>query len=199
MHDTDKPVRLRLVQDSAAHPRSAAPYGDGRLAGAAGLDDSDMMSGRLSPLPPGAYAWHHELTPDWADSDIYGHVNNVAYLSYFDTTMNLALVEHGALDLTARASGPIGLVVQNGAQFFHEINFPARICVGVRVEAIGTTSLAWGFGLFDTQRNICAARGRFVHVYVDRETRRPTPLTPALKICAETLFRDPALDAARGG
>ncbi|MEQ5872562.1 acyl-CoA thioesterase [Sagittula sp. NFXS13] len=152
------------------------------------------MTERLPPLPHAAYAWHYETAPRWADSDIYGHVNNVTYLSYFDTAMNIALVEHGALDLSANASAPIGLVVQNGAQFFREITFPSSLSVGVRIEAIGRTSLTWGFGLFDLGAGACAARGRIVHVYVDRASRRPAPLTAELRHCAEALFRDPAND-----
>lgn len=152
------------------------------------------MSERLAPLPHDAYGWHYETAPQWADSDVYGHVNNVAYLNYFDTALNVALLKHGALNLARTARGPIGLVVQNGAQFFREITFPAQLSVGVRVEAIGRTSLTWGFGLFDNARGVCAARGRFVHVYVDRTTRRPLPLTPELRTCAEALFRDPATD-----
>lgn len=152
------------------------------------------MSERLAPLPRDAFGWHHATAPQWADSDVYGHVNNVAYLAYFDTAMNVALLDHGALDLSAGAQGPIGLVVQNGAQFFREIVFPAQLSVGVRVEAIGRTSLTWGFGLFDLRDGACAARGGFVHVYVDRATRRPVPLTSELRACAEALFRDPAAD-----
>tara|TARA_R110000737_G_C14613343_1_gene491429 strand:- start:1231 stop:1707 length:477 start_codon:yes stop_codon:yes gene_type:complete len=152
------------------------------------------MSERLEALPHDAYGWHYATAPQWTDSDIYGHVNNVAYLAYFDTALNVALLEHGALDLSAKAEGPIGLVVQNGAQFFREITFPAKLSVGVRTEAIGRTSLTWGFGLFDQAGGACAARGQFIHVYVDRATRRPTPLTPALRACAQALFRDPATD-----
>nr|WP_272214644.1 acyl-CoA thioesterase [Marinicella sp. W31]MDC2880272.1 acyl-CoA thioesterase [Marinicella sp. W31] len=118
------------------------------------------MSERLPPLSPGAYAWLYETAPQWNDCDIYGHVNNVSYLSYFDTAMNIALLEHGALDLAAEAEGPIGLVVQNGAQFFKEITFPARLGIGVRIEAIGRTSLTWGFGLFEQPDATCCARGR---------------------------------------
>ncbi len=152
------------------------------------------MSERLEPLSHDAYGWHHATAPQWADSDVYGHVNNVAYLGYFDTAMNVALLEHGALELSATAEGPIGLVVRNGAQFFREITFPAELSVGVRIEAIGRTSLTWGFGLFDLADGACAARGQFVHVYVDRDSRRPAPLTPALRACAGALFCDPATD-----
>ncbi|EXL06822.1 acyl-CoA thioesterase [Aquamicrobium defluvii] len=145
------------------------------------------MSERLSPLPRGAYPWHQETVLQWEDSDIYGHLNNVAYLKYFDTALNMALIGHKALDLSPGATDPIGLVVQNGAQFFSEITFPTKLWVGARVEKVGRTSLTWGFGLFAAGAELCAARGVYVHVYVDRTTRRPVPLTGPLLACARAL------------
>ena len=150
------------------------------------------MGERLPALPLSAYPYVVETQLQWADSDIYGHLNNVAYLAYFDTALNMALVEHGALDVTPGGDGLIGLVAQSGAQYFAEVTFPSRLRIGVRVEAIGRTSLTWGFGLFARDRPLCAARGNFVHVYVDRQNRRPQPLSPALQACAQALYCDPA-------
>lgn len=152
------------------------------------------MGERLQALPLRAFPWAVETQLQWADSDIYGHLNNVAYLAYFDTALNMALVEHGALDVTPDGNGLIGLVAQSGAQYFAEVTFPSRLRVGVRVEGIGRTSLTWGFGLFARDILLCAARGNFVHVYVDRQTRRPHPLSPALQRCAQALYVDPATD-----
>lgn len=146
------------------------------------------MSGRLVALERGAYPWQMQAVLQWADSDIYGHLNNVAYLKYFDTALNMALIDYGALDLSPDATDPIGLVVQNGAQFFSEVTFPCRLTIGARVEKIGRTSLTWGFGLFAGDDPLCAARGSYVHVYVDRQSRRPTPLTAALAACAQALL-----------
>ncbi|MCG8271162.1 acyl-CoA thioesterase [Aquamicrobium sp. NLF2-7] len=145
------------------------------------------MSERLTPLTRSAYPWHQETVLQWADSDIYGHLNNVAYLKYFDTALNMSLIEHRALDLSPDATDPIGLVVQNGAQFFSEITFPTKLWVGVRVEKVGRTSMNWGFGLFSADSELCSARGTYVHVYVDRATRRPVPLTEPLLACARAL------------
>lgn len=147
-----------------------------------------MMTERLMPLPQSAYPWRMETVLQWADSDLYGHLNNVAYLKYFDTALNMALIDHQALDLSADAKDPIGLVVQNGAQFFSEVTFPSRLTIGARVEKIGRTSLTWGFGLFAGDEDLCAARGSYVHVYVDRITRRPVALTHALLDCAKALM-----------
>lgn len=149
------------------------------------------MSARLSPLPRSAWPWHQETLLQWADSDLYGHLNNVAYLKYFDTALNMALIAHGALDLRPGAKDPIGLVVQNGAQFFAEITFPTRLWVGARVESIGRTSLTWGFGLFAEGQELSAARGQYIHVYVDPVSRRPVPLTPQLLACAKALAAPP--------
>lgn len=146
------------------------------------------MSSRLEALPRAAFPWQMQSVLQWADSDIYGHLNNVAYLKYFDTALNMALIEHGALDLSPAATDPIGLVVQNGAQFFAEVTFPCQLTIGARVEAIGRTSLTWGFGLFAGDAPLCAARGTYVHVYVDRNGRRPLPLTPAILACAQALL-----------
>src|SRR5690606_738101 len=145
------------------------------------------MNERLSATPRSAYPWHQETVLQWEDSDIYGHLNNVAYLKYFDTALNMALIEHGALDLSSGATDPIGLVVKNGAEFFSEITFPTRLWVGARVERVGRTSLTWGFGLFAADKELCAARGTYVHVYVDRKTRRPVELTDKLIACAQAL------------
>lgn len=145
------------------------------------------MNERLYPLPRSAYSWNQETVLQWEDCDIYGHVNNVAYLKYFDTALNMALIDYGALDLSQEATDPIGLVVKNGAEFFSEINFPTRLWVGARVEKVGRTSLTWGFGLFSAGEELCAARGIYVHVYVDRQTRRPIELTDKLLACAKAL------------
>lgn len=146
------------------------------------------MSGRQVALARSAYPWQMHAVLQWADSDIYGHLNNVAYLKYFDTALNMALIDYGALDLSEDATDPIGLVVQNGAQFFSEVTFPCQLTIGARVEKIGRTSLTWGFGLFAGDDALCAARGSYVHVYVDRETRRPVALTPALLRCGQALL-----------
>lgn len=152
------------------------------------------MVERLDALPLGVFPHVVDTQLQWADSDVYGHLNNVAYLAYFDTALNLALVEHGALDIAPSGAGLIGLVARSEAQYFAEVTFPARLRIGVRVEAIGRTSLTWGFGLFVREKPLCAARGTFVHVYVDRRTRRPQPLNPPLLDCARALFVDPGTD-----
>ena len=110
----------------------------------------------------------------WMDNDVYGHVNNVQYYSYFDTAVNAALIEAGVLD--PAASGAIGLVVETGCRFFAPLSFPDEVHAGLRVEHLGTSSVRYALGLFRDESASAAAAGHFVHVYVDRESRRPTPI-----------------------
>lgn len=122
----------------------------------------------------------------WNDMDLYGHMNNVVYLEYFDSALNRALIEAHALDL--HGEGPIGVVAQNQTNYFSEVSYPDEVTVGVRVDRIGNTSLTWGFALFRADDELAAAQGSYVHVYVDRTTRRPVPLTPQHRALAERLL-----------
>jgi len=115
-----------------------------------------------------------EITTRWMDNDVYGHVNNVVYYSFFDTAVNQHLIEQGALD--PERSPEIGLVVETRCRYFAPLSFPDRVTAGVRVARLGTTSIAYEIALFRDDETEAAAQGGFVHVYVDRETRRPTPV-----------------------
>lgn len=119
------------------------------------------------------------ITTRWMDNDIYGHVNNVIYYSYFDTAVNAHLIEAGVLDIHG---GPvIGLVVESQCQYFRPLAFPEPVTAGLRVGRLGTSSVRYEIGLFGGDEPEAAAFGHFVHVYVDRETRRPVPLPNALR------------------
>ena len=108
------------------------------------------------------------------DNDIYGHVNNVVYYSWFDTAVNAWLIEQGALDIH---EGPvIGLVIETQCNYFAPLAFPQTIEAGLRVAHLGSSSVRYEVGLFAQGEPLSAACGHFVHVYVDRETRRPVPL-----------------------
>jgi acyl-CoA thioester hydrolase len=113
------------------------------------------------------------------DNDIYGHVNNAVHYSYFDTAVNRYLIETGALDL--QNGSVIGLVVETACSYFQEIAFPERISAGLRVTRIGRTSVRFEIALFRDDDEFAAAQGHFVHVYVDRTTRRPVDLPAVLK------------------
>ena len=119
------------------------------------------------------------------DNDVYGHVNNVVYYSWFDTAVNATLIEKGVLDIHTGAT--IGLVVETQCFYFAPLAFPQTIDAGIRVAQLGTSSVRYEVGLFAQGEALSAARGHFVHVYVNRATRRPEPLPVALKTFLETL------------
>ena len=108
------------------------------------------------------------------DNDAYGHVNNVVYYSFFDTAVNRYLVQAGALDIHEGAV--IGLVIETQCNYFAPLAFPQTVEAGLRVGHIGTSSVRYEVGLFAEGEPSSAAHGHFVHVYVDRATRRPVPL-----------------------
>jgi acyl-CoA thioester hydrolase len=113
----------------------------------------------------------------WMDNDAYGHVNNVVYYSWFDTVVNAWLVEAGLLDITGGAT--IGLVVETGCQYHRSVAFPEAIEAGIRIARLGNSSVRWEVGIFTQGHDEPAATGFFVHVYVDRVSRRPAPLPDA--------------------
>ncbi len=131
------------------------------------------------------YASLCAMTTRWMDNDIYGHVNNVVYYSFFDTAVNALLIEAGVL--SPSTSPVIGLVVETGCRYFAPIAFPEPIEAGVRVTKLGTSSVRYEIGLFKSSEMEAVAEGHFVHVYVDRISRRPTPLPDALRVYLKTL------------
>jgi acyl-CoA thioester hydrolase len=133
---------------------------------------------RPQPRPRSDYAHFSSLDSRWMDNDVYGHVNNVVYYSYFDTAVNRYLIEAGALDIHQGAT--IGLVVETQCHYFAPLAFPQRIEAGLRVAHQGSSSVRYEVGLFAQGEPFTAAAGHFVHVYVDRATRRPAPLPAAL-------------------
>ena len=130
------------------------------------------------PLPRQHYRHFSALSTRWMDNDIYGHLNNVVYYSLFDSAVNRYLIEAGVLDI--RTGGVIGLVVETHCNYFAPLAFPQPIEAGLRVARIGTSSVRYEIGLFAADAPLSAASGHFVHVYVDRASRRPTPLPPGL-------------------
>ncbi len=119
------------------------------------------------------------------DNDIYGHLNNVVHYSLFDTAVNRTLIEAGLLDIHG---GPvIGLVVESGCRYHAALAFPDVIAAGLRVGRLGRSSVRYEIGLFRGDDAQAAAEGHFVHVHVDRETRRPVELPPAWRAFFEAL------------
>lgn len=121
----------------------------------------------------------------WADNDVYGHINNVAYYGFFDTVVNAWLIKEAGLDI--HTGEQIGLVVETGCRYFRPLAFPAGLVGGLRVERVGNTSVVYGLGIFEEGNESAAAEGRFVHVYVDRATRQPVPLSSKMRIALHML------------
>jgi acyl-CoA thioester hydrolase len=142
---------------------------------------------RPTPQPREHYPHTRDLTTRWMDNDVYGHVNNVVYYSFFDTVVNTYLIERGALDI--ETSEVIGLVVETGCHYFAPLTYPEAVTGALRVAHIGRSSVRYEIGLFAAGSGTAAAQGHFIHVYVDRGTRRPVELPAALRAALEPLQR----------
>jgi acyl-CoA thioester hydrolase len=143
------------------------------------------VSNRQPPRQISDFAHVADIQTRWMDNDVYGHVNNVVYYSFFDTAVNRFLIEGGVLDIH---SGPvIGLVVETGCRYFQSIEFPQKIRAGIGVSHVGNSSVRYEIALFGPDSDDAVAEGHFVHVYVDREERRPTSLPEAFRRLLETI------------
>lgn len=126
-----------------------------------------------------AYPFRAPITSRWSDNDIYGHINNVAYYSYFDSAANLFLIREGGLDI---AGGEvIGLVVESRCEYHAPLSYPEELRAGVRVDRLGNRAVTYGIAIFGAGDDRAAAHGHFVHVFVDRVTRRPVEIPPRLR------------------
>lgn len=143
-------------------------------------------AGRPPRETRGAYARHVGLGTRWGDNDVYGHVNNVVYYAFFDTAVNGLLVEAGLLEIGT--SPVIGLVAETGCRYFAPIAFPDRVTAGLRVARLGRSSVTYEIGLFREDEDAAAAQGFFVHVHVDRDSRRPVALPAGLRAFLEGLL-----------
>ena len=134
---------------------------------------------KAQPLPRSAFAVFRDIPTRWSDNDIYGHVNNVVYYSWFDTAVNSYLIEQGVLDI--HGGNTIGLVVQTQCNYFAPLAFPQVVQAGLRVARLGSSSVRYEIGLFAQEQPLSAAWGHFVHVYVQRSDRRPCTLPAPLR------------------
>lgn len=134
------------------------------------------------------YVHFQPITTRWHDNDLYGHVNNVVYYSFFDSAVNTYLIEVGGLDIH---EGPvIGFVVSSACDYFASIAFPERIEVGLRVGKLGNSSVQYELALFKQGEDEACAAGRFVHVFVDRASNRPVSIPENLRTALARLLRD---------
>ena len=138
-------------------------------------------STRDKKLPPTRSDFRYFDTIDtrWADNDVYGHVNNVAYYSFFDTVVNRLLIDNGWLRLDGE--GPIGLVVETRCQYYASVSYPAVLDIGLTVLKLGNSSVVYQLAVFSEGSDDASAVGHFVHVYVDKPTQLPVALPLSLR------------------
>jgi acyl-CoA thioester hydrolase len=143
------------------------------------------MTGTIERTKRGDYRRFQAISTRWMDNDVYGHVNNVVYYSWFDTAVNRLLVVNGVLDI--HEGKTIGLVVETGCRYFAPTSFPDEIEAGVRVAHVGDSSVRYEIGLFRNNEQEAAAVGYFVHVYVDRDSKRPVSVDDKMRGFLESL------------
>jgi acyl-CoA thioester hydrolase len=144
------------------------------------------MAARPAPSRASDYKAWRNITTRWMDNDAYGHMNNVVHYSLFDSAVNGWLIERNVLNING--GGQIGLVVETGCRYFSELAFPDVIRAGLRADRIGTSSVDYRIGLFRSDSELAAAEGYFVHVYVDRATRRPKPISESFRYALKQIF-----------
>jgi len=152
------------------------------------MENAETRVPREAPESREAYLHFKEIPTRWMDNDVYGHVNNVVYYSYFDTVVNEYLIRSGVLDIEKGAV--IGLVVETQCRYFAPITFPDTVHAGLRVARLGTSSVRYEVGLFRNDEATAAAQGHFVHVYVERESRKATALPRLLRAALERIAVD---------
>lgn len=133
-----------------------------------------------------AYPYTTLITTRWMDNDIYGHINNVAYYSFFDTAANRFLIERGGLDIAT--SPVIGLVVESKCAYHAPLAYPQELRAGVRVDKLGNRAVTYGIAIFAAGDELAAAHGHFVHVFVDRVTRTPTAIPAPMRQALASLL-----------
>lgn len=161
------------------HPHSQAPIGLDRPASTLvrrSRDNRRMPSEECDR--PEDYPHVRSISTRWKDNDIYGHVNNVEYYSFFDTVINAWLIEEGGLDI--QSGETIGVCAESGCRFVAPVAFPESIEAGLRVSKVGNSSVRYEIGLF-RENGEPLAEGWFVHVFVDREDRRPRPIPEGIR------------------
>lgn len=139
---------------------------------------------KLKPETRERYPYFLAITTRWMDNDLYKHVNNVVYYSYFDTVVNEYMLRQKALSLD---DGPVCLVVETGCQYFTPISFPDAVHCGLRVAHLGQSSVRFQIGIFRNDEPSAAAQGHFVHVCCDRDTHRPVAMPDHMRRALEKI------------
>jgi acyl-CoA thioester hydrolase len=148
-----------------------------------------MSSTELKAAPRAAFPHFLAIPTRWMDNDVYGHVNNVAYYSYFDTAVNQFLIERGVLDI--HNGDIVGFVVDSGCSYFSPVAFPDVVHVGIRVAKLGSSSVRYEIGIYRNDDPLPCAVGHFVHVYVERSSNRSVPIPDSVRTLLLTIYAAP--------
>ena len=143
------------------------------------------MSDRATPSARSDYPIFYALESRWADNDIYGHINNVAYYAYFDSVVNRFLIEHGGL--RPGADTVVGYVVHSSADYFSPASYPTTLTLGLRILRIGEKSVRWEVGVFAADAEQSCVTGTFTHAFVDRESGRSAPVPKGIRRAIQLL------------
>ncbi|PIW29524.1 MAG: thioesterase [Rhodospirillales bacterium CG15_BIG_FIL_POST_REV_8_21_14_020_66_15] len=143
------------------------------------------MADANSPETRTTYPHILPIQTRWMDNDIYGHVNNVTYYSYFDTVVNCYLIDQGGLDIQDGAV--VGFAVETSCRFFKPVAYPEKLAAGLRVGRLGNSSVRYEIAIFKEGEDTAAAAGHFVHVFVDRTTDKPTPIPAPIRAALEKI------------
>jgi len=147
------------------------------------------VSDRATPSARSDYPIFYSLESRWADNDIYGHINNVAYYAYFDSVVNRFLIEEGGL--RPGVDTVVGYVVNSSADYFSPASYPVTLTLGLKVLRIGEKSVRWEVGVFPSDAEQSCVTGTFTHAFVDRESGRSAPVPDGIRRAIESL---PAAD-----
>ena len=140
---------------------------------------------RKPPPTRADYEVFYPLTTRWADNDIYGHINNVAYYAYFDTVLNRFLIEEGAM--RPGTDEVVGYVVQSSANYFTPVSYPTTLSIGLRVERLGTKSVTWSLGVFALDAHQSCVTGQFTHAFVERTSGLSAEIPLSIRSAIEAL------------
>lgn len=137
------------------------------------------------PINRGDYVAFYSMDTRWNDNDLYGHVNNVVYYSYFDTAVNRYLIDQGGLDI--HNGGVVAFVVNSHCHYLAPIAYPDKIEVGIAVKKLGNSSVTYAIGIFKTGESMAVAYGDFVHVFVERDANQSTPIPEGIRAALQAL------------
>jgi len=175
-----------MDSDTRGSGNSGGPGGSSGSSGSGGSGGSSGGRAEEQAATRAGFPHFIVVPTRWMDNDIYGHVNNVVYYAYFDTVINRYLIGEGGLDI---ARGPvIGVAAESHCRYRRAVAFPTDLDAGMRVGRLGRSSVRYEIGLFPQGEDEAAAEGHFVHVFVDRATRRPTPIPDGLRAALARLL-----------